>query len=455
MFRKSSFGFGLTITLTLLSIAILISCAPAPTPAPTAAPPTAAPQPATSTAVPSATSASPAASQAIVPIRFGIYSDPAREVVAKAQADAFNKAHPNIAVTVEAVPFSDYYKKLGIAMASGDAWDVFMINAAYFRQMAPQGNLKDLTDLVKKANLNIDDYTVDPGNTVYKGKTLSLPYELNMMGLFYNKDLFDAAKVTYPTDKWTWDDLLQASQKLTKTDGGKTVQWGFYSENNYPSLHDFIAQNGGAMFNDDFSKSRINEPAAVDALQFMVDLVQKYKVSPLPADMPAGVDPFMTGKVAMVISYSFSVQPDLKAPFKWAIAPLPIGKKKAYGYWTQAISVFTGSKNADAAWSFAQYLMSQEAMEIMAKQRGATPSLKKVAQSSLYTQAPPDGMDVFIKEYNDAASPVPLPAQFGDLMSGPTSVNGVNFTPAWNGQISVKDAADKAAAATNKIFASP
>ncbi len=433
--------------LVLALVVTACSGSPSPAPAATSAPvvqPTVAAQP---------TVAQPTTAKAPVALRFGIYADPAREAVAKAQAEAFNKAHPDISVSVEAVPFSDYYKKLGIGMAGGDTWDVFMINAAYFRQIAPQGRFKDLTDLIKKANLNLNDYTVDPGNTVYKGKTLSVPYELNMTALFYNKDLFDAAKVDYPTAKWTWTDLLAAAQKLTKTDGGKTVQWGFYSENNYPSLHNFIAQNGGAMFNDDLTKSRINEPASVEALQFMVDLVQKYKVSPLPADLPAGVDPFMTGKVAMTVSYSFSVQPDLKAPFKWAIAPLPMGKQKAYGFWTQAISIFDGTKNADAAWQFVQYLMSKDAQDVMAKQRGATPSLKSVVQSSLYTQAPPEGMSVFIEEFNSAASPVPLPAQFGDLMSGPTSVNGVNFTPAWNGTITVKEAADKAAQQTDKIFA--
>lgn len=437
------FSFSWRVLALLALIVVMSACSTPPPPAPAA------------TSAPAATAVSPtqpAAPKAPVSIRFGIYADPAREVVAKAQAEAFNKAHPNITVTVEAVPFSDYYKKLGIAMAGGDAWDVFMINAAYFRQIAPEGKFKDMTDLIKKSNLNLNDYTVDPGNAIYKGKTLSLPYELNMMGLFYNKDLFDADKVSYPTEKWTWNDLLQAAQKLTKTEGGKTVQWGFFSENNYPSLHDFIAQNGGAMFNDDLTKSRINEPAAVEAIQFMVDLVQKYKVSPLPSDLPAGVNPFMTGKVAMVINYSFSVQPNLKAPFKWAIAPLPMGKQKAYGYWMQAVSIFEGTKNADAAWEFASYLMSKEAQEIMAKERGATPSLKSVAHSPIYLQAPPDGMEWFIKQYEDKPSPVPLPAQFGELMSGPTSVNGVAFTPAWNGQVSAKDAADKAARDSDKIL---
>ncbi len=431
------FSFSWRVLALLALIVVMSACSTPPPPAPAA------------TSAPAATAVSPtqpAAPKAPVSIRFGIYADPAREVVAKAQAEAFNKAHPNITVTVEAVPFSDYYKKLGIAMAGGDAWDVFMINAAYFRQIAPEGKFKDMTDLIKKSNLNLNDYTVDPGNAIYKGKTLSLPYELNMMGLFYNKDLFDADKVSYPTEKWTWNDLLQAAQKLTKTEGGKAVQWGFFSENNYPSLHDFIAQNGGAMFNDDLTKSRINEPAAVEAIQFMVDLVQKYKVSPLPSDLPAGVNPFMTGKVAMVINYSFSVQPNLKAPFKWAIAPLPMGKQKAYG------SIFEGTKNADAAWEFASYLMSKEAQEIMAKERGATPSLKSVAHSPIYLQAPPDGMEWFIKQYEDKPSPVPLPAQFGELMSGPTSVNGVAFTPAWNGQVSAKDAADKAARDSDKIL---
>jgi len=395
-----------------------------------------------------------AAPQTPINLRFGIYADPAREAVARAQGEAFSKSHPGITVTVEPVPYADYYKKLGISMVSGDAWDVFMINGAYFQQVVAEGALLNLSDRVKKAGLKFLDYTIDPVNGEYNASTYALPYELNMTALFYNRDLFDAAKVAYPTDQWTWNDLLRAAKALTRAEGGRTVQWGFFSELHFASITNFLAQNGSSILDQTKTACRLTDPAALEALQFMVDLVQVHKVSPLTAELPTGVNPFMTGRVAMVVNYSFTVQPTLKAPFRWAVAPLPMGKKKGFAYWTQAIAIYPRSRNVDAAWNFVVYLLSKDAQELMAKQRGATPSLKSVASSSVYTQQPPQGMDVFAKEYQTAGVPVQFTAKFFETLSGPTTPLVTALTPAWNGQMKVADAAAKACEEINKVMSS-
>jgi multiple sugar transport system substrate-binding protein len=385
-------------------------------------------------------------------LRFGIYADPAREVAARAQAEAFNRTRPGSVVNVEPVPYADYYRKLGIAMTSGDAWDLFMINGAYFQQVAPENALLPLSDRIKKAGLKLLDYTIDPVNGEHNAMTYALPYELNMTALFYNKDLFDAARVGYPTDKWTWNDLLRAAKALTRTEGGRTVQWGFFSELHFASITNFLAQNGTSILDRTRSTCRLTDPAAVEALQFMVDFVQTHKVSPLTAELPTGVNPFMTGRVAMVISYSFSVQPTLKAPFKWGVAPLPMNKRRGYAYWTQAVAIYPRSKNVDAAWEFAVFLMSKEAQELMARQRGATPSLKSVARSPIYTERPPDGMDVFAREYQVAGVPVQFTDKFFETLSGPTSPLVTALAPAWNGQMRVADAAARACAEINRVM---
>ena len=41
--------------------------------------------------------------------------------------------------------------------------------------------------------------------------------------MYYNKDMFDAAGVAYPTDDWTWDDYTAAAEKLTKPMDPSTV----------------------------------------------------------------------------------------------------------------------------------------------------------------------------------------------------------------------------------------
>ena len=47
------------------------------------------------------------------------------------------------------------------------------------------------------------------------GKTYGVPYRQDSWVLYYNKDLFDKAKVAYPDGSWTWDDYAKAAKDLT------------------------------------------------------------------------------------------------------------------------------------------------------------------------------------------------------------------------------------------------
>jgi ABC-type glycerol-3-phosphate transport system substrate-binding protein len=234
--------------------------------------------------------------------------------------------------------------------------------------------------------------------------------------------------------------------------GNRTVQWGFYSENHYASQLSFITQNGGAFVDATGTRSMIAEPEAVEALQFMVDLVQKYGVSPAASELPPGVNPFMTNRVAMVVGYSFSVQPTLEAPFRWGIAMWPQNKQRGNAYWTQGVGLYARGKNQAAAWEFAKYLMSTEAQTIMARERGATPCLKSVAQSSAYTAAPPAGMDVFVRSYEKGGVAVPFSATFFQTFSGASAALTVQMSKAWSGAVTVPAAAAQAAAEIDKII---
>ena len=58
----------------------------------------------------------------------------------------------------------------------------------------------------------------------WKGHLYALPYDFSNMAIYYNKKMFDAAKVAYPTnDNWKWDDLLQIGLKVHQ-EGREPVQ---------------------------------------------------------------------------------------------------------------------------------------------------------------------------------------------------------------------------------------
>jgi multiple sugar transport system substrate-binding protein len=387
-------------------------------------------------------------------ITWGIYADPARDQLAAQQVKAFEASHPTIKVKVQSVPFAQYYQKLATQLASGSAYDVMMISGAYFPKIAPQGGLEDLTPQIKQAGLDLSQYTTEKANSEYQGKTYALPYELDIQGLYYNKDMFKAAGVAPPNDSWTWNDLRTAAKKLTKTDGKKKV-WGFLADDLYPSWVSFFKQAGGSVLNAQGTQATLSSAPVKSALGFLTNtLIRTDHSSPDPSQLPAGANAFQSGLVAMAVDGSYSILPTLEnVKFDWDVAPLPSGPGgKGVAYWTQGIAIASTSKNKAAAWQFAKFLASPQGEQILAKSKFATPSLKSAAQSSDYLSGKPAHLKTFIDEYADAATPVPFNDKWFDIMSGPNSAMGGPFAKLWQGKLSVDQAAGQAQTNVDKLL---
>ena len=112
------------------------------------------------------------------------------------------------------------------------------------------------------------------------GALYALPIGALPLMLYYDEDHFRLHGVPPVDASWNWDDLLEGAIALTtrKADG-KVARWGLLA-------HLFDAwwalwQNGADAVDPDTLQCLLQEPAAVEALQFVHDLIHKYRVSPL------------------------------------------------------------------------------------------------------------------------------------------------------------------------------
>ena len=126
----------------------------------------------------------------------------------------------------------------------------------------------------------MDRYRFD-GSKVGAGDLYGLPKDVGPWAFVYNKDLFDKAGVSYPSataGEWTWDDMLEAAQKLTVDNNGdgKPEQYGVGAY----SLESAVWGNGGEYIDYATGTVKVNEPAFYEAMQFVADLNLKFKVSP-------------------------------------------------------------------------------------------------------------------------------------------------------------------------------
>ena len=98
--------------------------------------------------------------------------------------------------------------------------------------------LRDVGLLMAANRLNREDYTESlfQANT-WQGKLLGIPLGVNTTAVFYNKDMFEAAGVNYPSDEMTWDDAISMAQDIVGhfNPSGEIKVWGFNTHTYLPA----------------------------------------------------------------------------------------------------------------------------------------------------------------------------------------------------------------------------
>ena len=104
---------------------------------------------------------------------------------------------------------------------------------------------------------------VSGSNGIYYG----VPKDKDTVGLVYNKEMFDAAGVSYPTADWTWDDLVSASEKIYEATG----KYGYmaYADDQL-GYWNFVYQAGSYILNGDKTQAGFTQPATMDAMKFYI-----------------------------------------------------------------------------------------------------------------------------------------------------------------------------------------
>ncbi|WP_274651128.1 ABC transporter substrate-binding protein [Paenibacillus humicola] len=373
-----------------------------------------------------------------VTLRYGIW-DENQAPAMKQIAAKFNETHPNITVNVEITPFDQYFQKLETSAAGNSMPDVFWMNPANFPKFASNDQLLPLSDYIASNNIDMNNY---PKPLVdfftYQDKVYGFPKDFDTIGLWYNKQLFDEAKVPYPDGTWDWNKLLDAAKKLT--DPAKGVYGiGAAVDSGQTSYYNLILQNGGYVISDDRKSMGYDKPEAAQALQFWYDLIHKYKVSPTIAQMtdttPESL--FESGKLAMYTTGSWEAvafnNTDLIKD-KVDVAPLPQMVKKATIINGLGNVAAKNGKHTAEAWEFLKFLGSKEAAEIMGSTGTVIPAFN--GTQDLWVKSMPNyKLQVFIDALSYAVN-YPISMDFRSIQQTDTE----QLTKAFSGQIPLPDA---------------
>ncbi|SFC34780.1 multiple sugar transport system substrate-binding protein [Nocardioides terrae] len=309
-------------------------------------------------------------------------------------ADAFSAKYPDYKVQVKEYDATNYNTLLTADLAAGKGPDVItQKEVKYLPTFVKGGQLADVSDLKAPDGIGgTDSYKVD-------GKTYALPYRMDSWVMFYNKDLFDKAGVTYPDGSWTWDDYVANLQKLKA--GLPKGAYAAYLHNWQSTVQGLAnAQSGADILKGDFS--HLKEPyertvgLQKDGLQvdFNTEKANQLTYQAEFGKQHAATMLMGSWYVATLISQQASGEAD---KFNWGFAPVPQMDSSTAGTSNTpvtfgdptgfAVNAHADGAKKDAAEKFLQFASSEEAANMLAG-IGITPALINDAVINTYFAVP-------------------------------------------------------------------
>jgi multiple sugar transport system substrate-binding protein len=198
-------------------------------------------------------------------------------------AKEFTKLHPNVKINAEpgASSTDDLLQKVSAGFAGGNYPDITYAFGSWASQLEGSGHTLDFTDQVKDPAVKWDELPAAARATAQPSgqKTIGFPALVDNISLLYNKTVFDAAGVDYPTADWSWDDLRDAAKKLTDSTT-QTYGFGYSVSGTEETTWQFwphLWQRGGAILADDQKTATFAEQPGVDALEFLRSMAQDDK----------------------------------------------------------------------------------------------------------------------------------------------------------------------------------
>jgi multiple sugar transport system substrate-binding protein len=301
----------------------------------------------------------------------------------------FSLDNPDIIVRYEPIT-GDYWQAMNTLVATGQEPDVYYMDIFQFPAFAANEVLVPLDDHMSASGVSRDDFIPSLIDAfTYNGETLGIPKDFNTLGMFYNRDLFEAANLDEPTDDWTWDDLSSAAEALS--DPANNV-YGFGVPPDAGRFPVFVFQNGGEIMSSDFSDTLLDSPEAVEAAEYYTSF-REDQSGALPADVGEGWQGtvFGKGQFAMVYEGGWLI-PYLRDQFpgvNYGVVHPPAGPGgEGNLIFTVAYVISPNSDNPHAAWRVIEFLTNEESQTTVLESGFALPSRLSLLESEYLAENP-------------------------------------------------------------------
>lgn len=290
-----------------------------------------------------------------------------------------------------------YRQELLNAMASGAAPDLFLLTQEEL------GQFGDKVQVIPYGTVSQSSFItsyVDEGQLFLTSQgILGLPFMLDPLVMYWNRDLFASAGIAlHPTD---WDAVIALAPKITSLDASATVKRSAVGLGQWQNIDnakailstlfmqagDFItarAQSGALVSTFGYTPDNVEYNPAAGALGFYTEFANPSKTTySWNRSLPRSGDMFAAGQLAIYFGFASEYRqlsernPNLR--FGVAVVPQLRGSTRiTYGAMT-ALAIPLGAPNARGALVIAQKLTGQQAAQVLATQTGLPPARRDVA----------------------------------------------------------------------------
>jgi multiple sugar transport system substrate-binding protein len=282
-----------------------------------------------------------------------------------AQVATWNASHPKIHVKLVFNGGNDgALQKTLAGLAAGSSPDIAYEYGSSMAALAGRPQVVDLSDKVKDPSFNWNDfYSFERDAAMSSGKVYGVPALVDNLGLVYNKKLFDAAGLAYPTESWTWDDFRAAAKKLTDA-GRKQYGWAYVADGSEDTTWRWLAmfwQAGGDLVSSDGTKAAFDSPAGLKATQLLHDMAVTDKSVYLDQGNGNYLNLFNSGKIGMLWTGPWDLS-SINSDVSYGVQILPAanGTHSSIAGPDNWLVFNNGAARERAAWTFLTWLTSAQ-----------------------------------------------------------------------------------------------
>jgi multiple sugar transport system substrate-binding protein len=405
-----------------------------------------------------------------VTLRLGVALTPQELSTFEPLIQALDDANPAWEIIIENTPQQGAVEKLNAQLASQTLPDIVRVQGLFAQGWIRQGAFLDLGQHISDRGLELSDFYEGPLDQFrWQESIWGLPDTAAPTALYYNKAMFDAAGLGYPTDSWTYEDMRTAARLLTLDTSGRNstgpafdpsaiVQWGWNSSLNHVWQREAVRGLGGeCCLNDNCTLMSWTDPKTLAAAQWWASLVnQDHSALYDPwGGAQTGVpgDAFIAGKAAMGYNGFFAVgQLNEVGSIGYEVAqPLLAADGKRYSSLsTNGYVISANSEHPEQAWELIEALLEPEFLSnAWGKPGHSVPSRRSAAASAIDLSHPPANQQAFISamEYGEVFKPFTGAAfeVYGKTLD--------TFRQAMTGELSVEEAMGEIERTANEILA--